>query len=75
MRVVAESLTPTPASPRLALNPLATDEAVLVIEGERAEPKLIRVDDEPFVADFSTFTEWATEADCEAYDALGAEAR
>lgn len=69
-RVTAKAQTTVPRAVRKALGVEPGDELIWEIEGSRVT--LVRADDavDPFVNNFSTFTEWASDADCKAFDDL-----
>ncbi len=73
-KITAKAQTTIPKAVRRALGLGPGDEIKYEIEDDRVI--LTRVDSEDdagsdmFVNNFSTFTEWASEADCEAFDNL-----
>lgn len=69
-RITTKAQTTVPRAVRLALGLAAGDELVWKIDGDSVN--LARAHDEadPFVNNFSTFTEWASDADCAAFDNL-----
>lgn len=76
-RITPELMASVPVEVRAALG-LEVDHVVAYeIEGGRVVMTAVSMDDEEvsgeqnlFLNNFSTFTEWATDADCEAYDDL-----
>ncbi len=70
-RITAKSQTTVPQAVRRALGIGPGDEIGWEIESGRVV--LIRLPDDAddgFLNNFSTFTEWASEADCKAFDNL-----
>ena len=67
-RITAKAQTTIPRAVRLALGLEPGDDVVWEIEGQTVVMKRARQDTEPFVNDFQTFTEWASDADCKAFD-------
>lgn len=68
-RLTAKAQTTVPRSVRVALGLGAGEQLSWRIEGDEV---IVSRADHPdsFVNNFSTFTEWASEADCEAFDNL-----
>jgi len=67
-KLTAKAQTTIPRAVRLALGLQPGDEVVWEIDGDqviltRAQPAV-----DPFVGNFSSFTEWASDADCAAFD-------
>ncbi len=68
-RITAKAQTTVPLAVRRALRVEPGDEVAWEIEDGRAV--LTRVsENDGFVNNFSMFTEWASEADCKAFDNL-----
>jgi antitoxin PrlF len=68
-RITAKSQTTVPQAVRRALGVGPGDDIGWQIENGRVT--LVSLDDNGgFVSNFSTFTEWASEADCKAFDNL-----
>jgi antitoxin PrlF len=68
-RITAKSQTTVPQAVRRALGVGPGDDIGWKIENGRVT--LVSLDDdEGLVSNFSTFTEWASEADCKAFDNL-----
>lgn len=65
-RISSKAQTTIPKAVRIALALKEGDALAYEIDGDRVI--LTRAGDDPFVGNFSTFTEWAAEADCRAYD-------
>ncbi|MBV9841580.1 MAG: type II toxin-antitoxin system PrlF family antitoxin [Sphingomonadaceae bacterium] len=66
-RITSKAQTTIPKAVRAALGLKEGDELAYEIDGDRVI--VTRADArDPFVNNFSTFTEWAEEADCRAYD-------
>jgi antitoxin PrlF len=53
---------------RLALGLEPGDDVVWEIEGDRVVMSRARAASDPFVGNFDAFTEWSSEADCQAFD-------
>ena len=70
-RITAKSQTTVPLAVRRALGIGPGDELAWVVDGDQVVLSRVIFDysDSP-ISDFSTFTEWASEADCKAYDNL-----
>lgn len=69
-RITTKAQTTVPRAVRAALGLELGDELVWEIEDGRAIVSRANDVSDPFVNNFSTFTEWASEADCEAFDNL-----
>ncbi|OQW80530.1 MAG: hypothetical protein BVN32_01395 [Proteobacteria bacterium ST_bin14] len=70
-RITSKAQTTIPRAVRVALGLQQGDEVRYDIDGDRVILTRAEVPDplpDPFFANFSTFTEWADEADCKAYD-------
>jgi len=67
-RITAKAQTTIPKAVRTALGLSAGDEIAYEIEGDRVIMRRARVADDPFLNDFSAFSEWSSEADCKAFD-------
>ncbi len=68
-RITSKAQTTIPRAVREALRLEIGDELAYEIDGDRVVITRV-IGPDPFVANFSTFTEWADEADS-AYDVLG----
>jgi antitoxin PrlF len=68
-RLTSKAQITLPKAVRKALGIAPGDEVVWEIEGDRVIMTRGGQGD-PFVNNFSTFTEWASEADCKAFDNL-----
>ena len=68
-RLGAKAQTTVPLAVRRALELREGDELTWELDGEGVRVERFNVAD-PFVNNFSTFSEWASEADCEAFDNL-----
>jgi len=68
-KVTAKSQITVPKAVRQALGIRAGDELVWEIEGDHVVLAKARAED-GFVNNFAMFTEWASAADCEAFDNL-----
>jgi antitoxin PrlF len=68
-RITAKSQTTIPRAVREALGVGPGDELGYVIERGKVTLKRVERRRDPFVSDFSAFTEWSSEADS-AYDVL-----
>lgn len=66
-RITSKAQTTIPRAVRAALGLQQGDEVRYEIDGDRVIMTRAEGPD-PFLANFSTFTEWADEADCKAYD-------
>ncbi len=69
-RITSKAQTTVPRAIRLALGLEPGDDVLWQIEGDRAVLMRAKETVDPFVNNFSTFSEWASEADCEAFDNL-----
>jgi antitoxin PrlF len=67
-RITAKSQTTVPRAVRLALGLMPGDDVEWVIDGDRVVMTRARASGDPFVGNFDSFTEWASEADCKAFD-------
>jgi antitoxin PrlF len=67
-KITAKAQTTIPQAVRRALGLLPGDDIEWEIEGDKAVICRARRSPDPFIGNFSTFTEWASEADCEAFD-------
>ena len=65
-RISSKAQTTIPKAVRIALALKEGDELSYEIDGNRVI--LTRAEDDLFVGNVATFTEWAGEADCRAYD-------
>ena len=69
-RITAKAQTTVPLPVRRALGLGPGDDLVWDIEGERVVLMRATETADPFVNNFATFSEWASEADCKAFDNL-----
>ena len=69
-RITAKAQTTVPRAVRLALDLKPGDDVVWEIDGDRVVLMRAETARDPFVGNFSAFTEWASQADCEAFDNL-----
>ena len=69
-RITSKAQTTVPQAVRKALGLGHGDALVWEIEDDCVVVRRAREGHDPFVNNFSTFTEWASEADCEAFDNL-----
>ena len=69
-KITAKAQTTVPRAVRLALGLKPGDDVVWEIEGEQVVMSRARRTVDPFIGNFDTFTEWASEADCKAFDNL-----
>ena len=69
-RITAKAQTTIPRAVRLALGLKAGDDVVWEIDGDQVVMTRARQTSDPFVGNFDTFTEWASDADCKAFDHL-----
>jgi antitoxin PrlF len=67
-KITAKAQTTIPRAVRLALGLQPGDDVVWEIEGEQVVMSRARSTRDPFISNFDTFTEWASEADCRAFD-------
>ena len=68
-RITSKAQTTIPRSVRTALGLQEGDRLVYIIEGDRVIlSRALSLD--PFENPFATFTEWADELDCKAFDNL-----
>lgn len=66
-KITAKAQTTIPRAVRRALGLHPGDDIEWEIEGDRAVICRVRRSPDSFIGNFSTFTEWASEADCEAF--------
>lgn len=72
-KITAKSQTTVPKAVRIALGLEPGDELAWEIEGDEVVVRRVAASQSEQwnrLNDFATFTEWATEADCQAYDRL-----
>ena len=69
-RITAKAQTTIPRAVRLALGLLPGDDVVWDIEGDQVILTKASAAVDPFVGNFDSFTEWASDADCKAFDHL-----
>lgn len=67
-KLTAKAQTTIPRAVRLALGLQPGDEVVWEIEGDQVILSRARPPADPFIGNFSSFTEWASDADCAAFD-------
>lgn len=67
-RITAKAQTTIPRAVRLALGLAPGDDVVWEIDGDQVFMTRSRAAADPFVGNFNTFTEWASDADCKAFD-------
>ena len=67
-KITAKDQTTIPRAVRLALGLKPGDDVVWEIEGEQVVMSRARAARDPFIGNFDAFTEWASEADCLAFD-------
>lgn len=67
-KITAKAQTTIPRAVRRALGLKPGDEVVWEIDGDHVIMARARAETDPFVGNFSSFTEWASEADCKAFD-------
>ena len=69
-KITAKAQTTIPRAVRLALGLKPGDDVVWEIEGDQVVMSRAHKTVDLFVGNFDTFTEWASEADCRAFDNL-----
>lgn len=67
-RVTSKAQITIPRAVRLALGLMPGDDVVWEIDGDHAVMARAKSAPDPFVGNFDAFTEWASEADCNAFD-------
>ena len=67
-RITAKAQTTIPRAVRLALGLQPGDDVVWEIDGESVVMSRACKSQDSFVGNFDTFTEWGSEADCQAFD-------
>ena len=67
-KITAKAQTTIPQAVRRALGLEPGDAVEWEIEGNRVVLSKASRALDPFIANFSTFTEWASEADCKAFE-------
>lgn len=67
-KITAKAQTTIPRAIRLALGLKPGDEVAWEIDGDQVIMTRARPKADPFVGNFDSFTEWASEADCAAFD-------
>ena len=67
-RITAKAQTTIPLAVRLALGLMPGDDVVWEIHANQAVLKRARMTDGRFIGSFDSFTEWASDADCRAFD-------
>jgi len=69
-KITAKAQTTVPRAVRTALGLKPGDDVAWEIDGDQVVVTRLRAKSDPFVGNFDTFTEWAGEADCRAFDNL-----
>jgi antitoxin PrlF len=67
-KITAKAQTTIPRAVRLALGLKPGDDVVWEIDGDQVVLTRARPASDPFVGNFDCFTEWASDAECEAFD-------
>jgi antitoxin PrlF len=67
-KITAKAQTTIPRAVRLALGLEPGDEVIWEIEGDQVVMSRARKTSDPFLGNFDMFTEWASDADCQAFD-------
>jgi antitoxin PrlF len=67
-KITAKAQTTIPRAVRLALGLKPGDDVVWEIDGDQVVMSRAKAAADPFVGNFETFSEWASEADCQAFD-------
>jgi antitoxin PrlF len=67
-RITAKAQTTIPRAVRLALGLKPGDDVAWEIDGDQVVMSRARTNSDPFIGNFESFTEWASEADCKAFD-------
>lgn len=67
-KITAKAQTTIPRAVRLALGLKPGDEVVWEIDGDQVIVSRARKSSDPFVGNFDAFSEWASDADCRAFD-------
>ncbi len=67
-KITAKAQTTIPRAVRLALGLKPGDEVVWEIDGDQVVVTRAHAATDPFVGNFDSFTEWASDADCKAFD-------
>lgn len=67
-RITAKAQTTIPRAVRLALGLEPGDDVVWEIDGDQVVMSRAQRAVDPFVGNFDTFNEWASDADCRAFD-------
>ncbi len=67
-RITAKAQTTIPRAVRAALGLKPGDDVVWEIDGDQAVMTRAGAGPDAFVGNFDSFTEWASEADCKAFD-------
>lgn len=67
-RITAKAQTTIPRAVRLALGLMPGDDVVWEIDGDQVVMTRANKAADPFVGNFDAFTEWASDADCKAFD-------
>ena len=67
-RVTSKAQITIPKAVRLALGLLPGDDVIWEIEGDQVVMARAKTAIDPFVGNFDAFTEWASDADCKAFD-------
>ena len=69
-RITAKAQTTVPLAVRRALGIGPGDEVLWEVDGEQVTVRRVAVPTDPFDHPFAGFTEWASDADCRAFDDL-----
>lgn len=69
-KITAKAQTTIPRAVRLALGLAPGDDVVWDIAGDQVVMSRAQPAPDAFIGNFDTFTEWASEADCRAFDNL-----
>ena len=67
-RITAKAQTTIPRAVRIALGLKPGDDVAWEIEGDHVIVTRAKPAGDPFIGNFDNFDEWASEADCEAFD-------
>lgn len=69
-KITAKAQTTIPRAVRLALGLEPGDDVVWEIDGNQVVMSRSKKAVDPFVGNFDAFNEWASDADCQAFDHL-----
>ena len=67
-KITAKAQTTIPRAVRAALGLKPGDDVVWEIDGDRVVMARAKSAGDPFIGNFDAFAEWASEADCKAFD-------